>query len=61
MVAIHYYTVSIDFIAPNIMAEQKEKGYYGIRTIEAFEWENKRSDFKCCDYQKNEKEYLRLQ
>ena len=37
MVTIHCYIVSIDFIAPNIMAEQKEKGYQGIRTTEAFE------------------------
>ena len=37
MVTIHYYTVSIDFIARKIMAEQKEKGYQGIRTTEAFE------------------------
>ena len=33
MVTIHCYIVSIDFIAPNIMAEQKEKGYQGIRTM----------------------------
>ena len=38
------------FIAPNIMAEQKGKGYQRIRAIKAFEYENTRSDFKCCNY-----------
>ena len=42
---------SFDFIAPNIMTEQKGKGYQRIRAIEAFEYENTRSYFKCCDYQ----------
>ena len=33
------------------MTEQKRKGYQEIRTIEAFEYENARSDFKYCNYQ----------
>ena len=37
-------------IFPIIMMEQKGKGYQRIRSIEAFQYENKRSDFKCCDY-----------
>ena len=32
------------------MTEEKGKGYQGIRAIKAFEYENIRSDFKCCDY-----------
>ena len=32
------------------MTEQKRKGYQRIRSIEAFEYQNIRSDFKCCDY-----------
>ena len=41
---------SFDFVAPNIMT--KQKGYKGIGAIdEAFEYENTRSDFKCCNYQ----------
>ena len=39
-----------DFNAPNLMTEQKGKGYQGIRAIEALEYENTRSNFKCCDY-----------
>ena len=39
-----------DLMVPNIMTEQKGKGYRGIRAIEAFEYENTRSDFKCYDY-----------
>ena len=35
---------TFDFIAPKIMTIK------GIREIEAFEYENTRSDFKCCDY-----------
>ena len=55
-------TISILFTAPNIMTEQKGKGYQGIRAIEAFEYENTRSYFKCCDYtEKNEIKYVRLQ
>ena len=30
--------------------EEKGKGYKEIRSIEAFEYENTRSDFKFCDY-----------
>ena len=41
----------VDFVAPNIMTGQKGTGYQGIRAIEAFEYKNTRSDFKCCDYQ----------
>ena len=41
---------TFDFIMPNTMMEQKGKGYQGIRATEAFELENTRSDFKCCDY-----------
>ena len=34
------------------MAKQKGKGYQGIGEIdEAFEYENTRSDFRCCNYQ----------
>ena len=32
------------------MMELKRKGHQGITTIEAFEYENTRSDVKCCDY-----------
>ena len=39
------------FIAPNTMTKQKGKRYQGHRAIEAFEYENTRSDLKCCDYQ----------
>ena len=50
------------FIAPNIMMEQKGKGYQGISAIEATGYENTSSDFKYCDYnEKNEKQYVRLQ
>ena len=50
------------FIAPNIMLEQKGKGYQGISAIEAIGYENTSSDFKYCDYnEKNEKQYVRLQ
>ena len=49
------------FIAPNIMTKQKGKGYQGIGGIdEAFEYENTRSDFKCCNYQEQCKKYVRL-
>ena len=45
------------FIAPNIMMEQKGKGYQGIRAIEVTGYENTSSDFKYCDYtKKNEKQ-----
>ena len=37
-------------ILPNIMTEQKEKGYQGIRATEVFEHENKKSCFKYCYY-----------
>ena len=37
------------------MTEQKEKGYQGIWAIEAFEYENTRSDFKYCHYWQNKK------
>ena len=30
--------------------EQKGKGYQRIRATEAYEYENTRRDFKCCDY-----------
>ena len=30
------------------MTEQKGKRYQGIPAIEAFEYQNKRSDIKCC-------------
>ena len=39
-----------NFIASNIITKQKWKGYRGIRAIEAFEYENRRSDLKCWDY-----------
>ena len=43
---------SFDFVAPNIMTKQKGKIYQGIgATDEAFEYENTRNDFKCCNYQ----------
>ena len=35
-----------------MMTEQKGKGYQGIRAVETFEYENTRSDLKCCDYRK---------
>ena len=41
---------SFDFTVHNIITEQKGKGLQGIRAIEAFEYENTRSDFKCCNY-----------
>ena len=34
----------------NIITEQKGKGQQVIRTIKTFDYENTRSDFKCCDY-----------
>ena len=37
-------------ISPIIMTKQKGKAYQGIRSIEAFKYENTRSDSKCCDY-----------
>ena len=37
------------FMTPNIMTEQKGKEYQEIRAIEAFEYDNTRSDFKCYD------------
>ena len=40
-------------VSPNIIMEQKRKGWQGIRAIEAFEYENTRSYFKYCE--KNEK------
>ena len=42
MVAIYNFHL---IIFPNIMRNQK-----GIRTIEAFEYENTRNNFKCCGY-----------
>ena len=37
--------------AQNIMMTQKWKGYQGTgATDEAFEYENTRSEFKCCNY-----------
>ena len=39
------------FIVSNIMMKQKGKGYQGIWAIdEAFEYENRRSDLKRCNY-----------
>ena len=36
------------------MTNQKGKGYQGIgETDEAFEYQNTRSDFKCCNYREN--------
>ena len=37
-------------ILPNKMMGGKLKGYQGITAIEAFEYENTRSDLKCCHY-----------
>ena len=37
---------------------EKRKGYQVIRTIKTFEYENTRNDFKCCDTEKNDKQYL---
>ena len=37
-------------ISPNIMTEQKWKGYEGIRAAEVFQYENTRSDFNYCYY-----------
>ena len=48
MVAIYCFKFPFDFIVPNIMTEQKGKRYQGIPAIEAFEYQNKRSDIKCC-------------
>ena len=49
--AIDRFTIPFDFIAPNIMTAQNEKGSQGIWANEAFEHKNAKSDFKCCDYQ----------
>ena len=38
------------FISPNIMTEQEGEDYLVTRTIKAFEYENTRSNFKCCNY-----------
>ena len=40
LVAIHRFEISV----------QKGKDYQGIRSTEAFEYENTISDLKCCDY-----------
>ena len=32
-----------------------------MKSIEAVDYENTRNDFKCCDYWKSEKQYVRLQ
>ena len=47
-------------MSPNIMMKQKGKGYQRIRAIEAFEYENTRSVFKCCHCfsERNEKPCL---
>ena len=46
-------------ILPNVMTEQGEKGFPVIRTIKTFEYENRRSTFKCCKLiEKNEKQYV---
>ena len=37
-------------ISPNIMTEQKGKGYQGIRATEVFQYKNPRSDFNYCYY-----------
>ena len=37
-------------ISPNLMTEQKGKGYQGVRATEAFECKNTRNDFKHCYY-----------
>ena len=50
---------TFDIIAPNIMTEQKGKGYQGIGTIEVFEYKNTRSNVVITE--KNEKQYVRLQ
>ena len=45
--AIHCFTISaFDYIWPNIMTEQKRKGYQGIRATEAFEYENTKKWFQ---------------
>ena len=50
MVAFIASQFSFDFVVRNMM-KQKGKGYQGIGAIyEAFEYENTRSDFKCCKY-----------
>ena len=41
------------------MTKQKGMGYQGIIAIQEFEYENIRSDFKCCYYW--EKQYVRVQ
>ena len=43
------------------MTEENGKGYKGIRAVEAFEYENTRSDFKCCDYREKWKTTWQIQ
>lgn len=45
--SLHEFHVIISL---NIITEQKGKGQQVIRTIKTFDYENTRSDFKCCDY-----------
>ena len=50
----HYgYSLLHDFyliISLNMMTDQKGQERQGIKVIEAFKYENLRSDFKCCHY-----------
>ena len=50
-----------DFIVPNIMAEQNRNEYQGIRSAEAFEYENKQVPSNITITEKNEKQCVRLQ
>ena len=46
----------------NNRVKEKRQGYREIRSNQGFEYQNTRSDFKCCDYsEKNKKQYVRLQ
>ena len=42
------------------MTEQEGEDYLVTRTIKAFEYENTRSNFKCCNYWENEKHYVNI-
>ena len=48
--AFHRFTISILFYCAQHNDGAKREEVHGIRVIEAFEYKNTRSDFKCCDY-----------
>ena len=51
MVAIHHFTVFIWFNSAQYNDEAEREGVPRIGTIdEAFEYQNTRSDFKCCNW-----------